>query len=170
MMINIRITKRTKTSEILPMLNEDSFNRLLEAVPEHPLKNSVFSMKIRQFAEILENETEFITLLLKQKRALVAFGMVKKYKAEVESLAKFLKMYDYQQTNEEKQASHGIVYPSMAQRMLTDCVRFFNLKSFDEAEEKTVSDWLTVFQTDAATALYQRKLHEAFEKKMKKKK
>lgn len=168
--MDIKITRRTKTKDILPLLNEDSFKRLLDAVPEYPLETSIFSMRIRQFADILEDETEFIALLLKHKRLLVAVGRVKQYKKEVESLSKFLKMYDYQQTNEEKRAGHGIVYPSMAQRMLTDCVRFFNLKSFEEAEEKTVSDWLTVFQSDAATALYQRKLHEAFEKKMKKKK
>lgn len=168
--MDIKITKRTKTKNILPLLNESSFNRLLDAVPEYPLETSIFSMRIRQFAEILENETEFISMLLKHKRILVAVGRVKQYKKEVESLSKFLKMYDYKQTYEEKQASHGIVYPSMAQRMLTDCVRFFCLKSFEEAEEKTVSDWLTVFQSDAANALYQRKLHEEFEKKMKKKK
>lgn len=168
--MDIRITKRTKTKDILPLLNEDSFKRLLDAVPEYPLETSIFSMKIKQFAEILEDETEFISLLLKHKRILVAVGRVKQYKKEVEQFANFLKMYDYKQTTEEKRASHGIVYPSMAQRMLTDCVRFFNLKSFDEAEQKTVSEWLTVFQSDAANALYQRKLHEEFEKKMKKKK
>lgn len=168
--MDIKITKRTKTKDILPLLNEDSFKRLLDAVPEHPLETSIFSMKIKQFAEILEDETEFISLLLNHKRILVAVGRVKQYKKEVEQFANFLKMYDYKQTNEEKRASHGIVYPSMAQRMLTDCVRFFNLKSFDEAEQKTVSEWLAVFQSDAANALYQRKLHEEFEKKMKKKK
>ena len=168
--MDIKITKRTKTKDILPLLNEDSFKRLLDSVPEHPLETSVFSMRIRTFAEILENETDFIASLLSHKRLLVAVGRVKEYKKEVENLSNFLKRYDYQQTSEEKQASQGILYPTMSQRMLTDCVRFFNLKSFEEAEEKTVSDWLTVFQSDAAAALYQRKLHEAFEKKMKKKK
>ena len=163
--MNIRITHKTKTKDILPLLNEDSIKRLLEAVPEHPLEHTLLSLKIKQFAEILENEQAFILQILKEKRALVAFGRLKSYKTQIEQFANFIKLYDYKETSEEQQARRGISFPNMSQRMLSDCVRHFHLKSFDEAENCTVSDWLMVFQEDAANALYQRKLNDIYRKK-----
>lgn len=168
--MNIRITHKTKTKDILPLLNAESIERLLDAVPEYPLETAVLSMKIRQFAEILTDEEAFITQTLKEKRALVAFGRLKSYKRQIEEFANFLKLYDIKRTAEENAASKGIVFPNMSQRMMSDCVRYFHLKSFDEAEGCTVSDWLMVFQEDAANALYQRRIHEIYEKKSKQKK
>lgn len=168
--MNIRITHKTKTKDILPLLNAESIERLLDAVPEYPLETAVLSMKIRQFAEILTDEEAFITQTLKEKRALVAFGRLKSYKRQIEEFTNFLKLYDIKRTAEENAASKGIVFPNMSQRMMSDCVRYFHLKSFEEAEGCTVSDWLMVFQEDAANALYQRRIHEIYEKKSKQKK
>lgn len=169
-MANIRITKRTRTRDILPLLNAESIERLLDAVPEYPLETTVLSMKIRQFASILEDEESFIAQILNEKRALVAFGRLKQYRKEIKQFANFLKLYDFKEGNDETQAKKGIVFPKMSMRMLSDVVRYFHLKSFDEAEDYTVSQWLAIFQEDAANALYQRRLHEIFQSKSKQKK
>ncbi|MBR2772623.1 MAG: hypothetical protein IKD78_11560 [Bacteroidales bacterium] len=169
-MANIRITNRTRTREVLPLLNADSIERLLDAVPEAELETTVLGMKIRDFAEILTNEEVFIAKLMSEKYALTAFGKLKAYRRQINELSAFVKKYDFKENNEETQAKKGIVFPNMAQRMLSDCVRYFHLKSFDEAEGCTVSDWLTIFQEDAANALYQRRLHEIFQAKSKQKK
>lgn len=165
--MNIQITYKTKTKDILPLLNAENIERLLEVMPEQPLETAIFSMKIKQFADILEDEEMFISQILKEKRALIAFGRLKTYKKQIEQFANFLKMYDFKKTSEETAASKGIVFPNLSQRMMSDCVRYFHLKSFTEAENCTISDWLTVFQEDAANALYQRRMHEIFEKKNK---
>ena len=169
-MANIRITKRTKTRDILPLLNADNIERLLDVVPEYPLGTAVLSMKIKQFASILEDEESFISQLLNEKHALVAFGRLKQYRKEIKQFTNFIKLYDFKEDNDEAQAKKGIVFPKMSMRMLSDCVRYFHLKSFDEAEDYTVSQWLAIFQEDAANALYQRRLHEIFQSKSKQKK
>ncbi len=168
--MNIRITNRTKTKDILPLLNAENIERLLDAVPEYPLETAVLLMKIKQFASILEDEESFISQLLNEKRALVAFGRLKQYRKEIKQFADFLKLYDIKEGNEEKQAKKGIVFPKMSMRMLSDVVRYFHLKSFDEAEDYTVSQWVAIFQEDAANALYQRRLHDIFQAKNKQKK
>lgn len=168
--MNIKINWKTKTKDILPLLNAENIERLLDAVPEYPLETAVLLMKIKQFASILEDEESFISQLLNEKRALVAFGRLKSYKRQIEEFANFIKLYDFKEDNDEAQAKKGIVFPKMSMRMLSDCVRYFHLKSFDEAEDYTVSQWLAIFQEDAANALYQRRLHEIYEKKSKQKK
>lgn len=168
--MNIRITHKTKTKDILPLLNAESIERLLDAVPEYPLETAVLSMKIRQFASILEDEESFIAQILNEKRALVAFGRLKQYRKEIKQFADFIKLYDFKESNEEEQAKKGIVFPNMSMRMMSDCVRFFGLSSFEEAEHKKVNEWLAVFQNDAANALYTRRIHEIYEKKSKQKK
>lgn len=169
-MANIRITKRTRTRDILPLLNADSIERLLDVVPEYPLETAVLSMKIRTFADILTDEQSFIESLLTERKALVAFGRLKQYRKEIKQFADFIKLYDFKESNEEAQAKKGIVFPNMSMRMMSDCVRYFHLKSFDEAEDYTVSQWAAIFQEDAANALYQKRLHDIFQAKSKQKK
>ena len=163
--MNIQITHRTKTKDILPLLNAENIERLLDAVPEHPLKTAIFSIEIRTFADILTDEQSFIESLLSERKALVAFGMLKEYRKEIQQFTAFLKQFDFKETSEEQQAKRGIQFPDMAMRMLTDVTRFFGLKSFDDAERMKVSDWLAVFQNDAASALYQRKLNDIYRRK-----
>lgn len=169
-MANIRITNRTKTKDILPLLNAKNIERLLDAVPEYPLETAILSLEIKDFAAILEDEESFISRLLNEKRALVAFGRLKQYRKEIKQFADFIKLYDFKESNEEEQAKKGIVFPNMSMRMMSDCVRFFGLSSFEEAEHKKVNEWLAVFQNDAANALYTRRIHEIYEKKSKQKK
>ena len=163
--MTIKITKRTKTKDIIPLLNAENIERLLDAVPEYPLETAIFSMEIRTFADILTDEQSFIESLLSDRKALVAFGRLKEYRKEIQQFTAFIKQFDFKESSEEQQAKRGIQFPDMAMRMLTDVTRFFGLKSFDDAERMKVSDWLAVFQNDAASALYQRKLNDIYKKK-----
>lgn len=163
--MNIQITHRTKTKDILPLLNAENIERLLEVMPEQPLETAIFSMEIRTFADILTDEQSFIESLLSERKALVAFGRLKEYRKEIQQFTAFLKQFDFKETSEEQQAKRGIQFPDMAMRMMTDVTRFFGLKSFDDAERMKVSDWLAVFQSDAASALYQRKLNDIYRRK-----
>lgn len=165
----MKITNKTKTANILPLLDENRLKELIEQIPSYPLEKSIMSMSIKQFSDILTDEETFIKKLLSHKRALVAFGKLKSYKEQIDRIAKFMKLYDYKRSQDEEQATNGVVFPDFSIRMLADCVKFFHLKSFDEAESCKVSDWLTIFQIEAANSLFQHNYNKIVEDKQKRK-
>lgn len=165
----MKITNKTKTADILPLLDENNIKDFLSQIPSYPLEKSIMSMSIKQFSDILTDEETFIKKLLSHKRALVAFGKLKSYKEQIDGIGKFMKLYDYKRSQDEEQATNGVVFPDFSIRMLSDCVKFFHLKSFDEAESCKVSDWLTIFQIEASNTLFQHNYNKIVEDKHKRK-
>ena len=161
------INCKTLTKDILPLLTQATLKELLEKVSAVPLKKPVLAMSIGEFGEIVVDEEIYIAKLLKHHKALKAFGLLKQYKQEMEALAKFFKMYEIKRTQEEEAAGKGIVFPNLAQRMLVDCVKWFHLKSTEEAEKVKLSDWMTLWQDEAANMLYQRNYQKILEQKNK---
>lgn len=152
----MKITHKTLTKDILPLLSEDSFKELLEKVPSVPLKKPILSMTVGEFSEIVESEELYIANILKTRKALKAFGMLKQYKQEMEALSGFIKRFDTKRSPEEEAAAKGVLFPSFIQRILIDCVNWFHLNSMKEAEKVKLSEWLTFWQNEAANMLYQR--------------
>lgn len=152
----MRITNKTLTRDIFPLLTQATLKELLEKVPAMPLKKPVLEMTVGEFGEIVEDEDAFVAKLLKQRKALKAFGLLKQYKQEMEALAKFFKLYETKKSQEETAAAKNIIFPNLTQRMLIDCVRWFNLNNTEAAEKIKVSEWLTMWQDEAANMLYQR--------------
>lgn len=152
----MRITNKTLTRDVIPLLTQETLRELLEKVPAMPLKKPVLAMTVGEFGEIVDDEDAFVAKLLKHRKALKAFGLLKQYRQEMEALSKFFKLYDTKKTQEETAAAKGIVFPNLAQRMLIDCVRWFHLNSTEEAEKVKLSEWLTLWQDEAANVLYQR--------------
>lgn len=136
-------------------------------VPAVPLRKPLLQMTVGEFADILEDETQYIGNILAARKALKAFGRLKQFRTELEMVQKFMKLYDHQPTQEEKAAENGVVFPSFGQRMLIDCVKFFGLHSFKEAEKVPVAEWLTIFQSEASAVLYQRNYNKIMENKQK---
>lgn len=163
----MKITKRTKTRDVLPLLTQDTLKELLEKVPAIPLKKPLLSMTVGEFGEIIEDEETYIAKLLKHRKALKAFGRLKQYKQEIEAISKFFKLYDVRRTADESNAAVGIKFPNLGQRMLIDCVKWFHLNSMEEAEKVKLSAWLTMWQDEAANALYQRNYTKILEQKSK---
>lgn len=151
----MRITYRTKTKDILPLLTKERVDDLMEKIPVVPYKQ-IIGMTIAEFGELMMDETDYIyrNIIRKNKRFLDCFGKIKDLKTQLDGLNNFIGKYNRQLTNEEKQAQRGIMYPTFIQRVLLDIVDYFHLKSFDEAEKKTVADWLLVYQNKAAESLY----------------
>lgn len=161
----MKITKRTLTRDILPLLTQDTLKELLEKVPAVPLKKPVLSMTIGEFSEIVEDEELYIANILKTRKALKAFGMLKQFKQEMEALGKFFKQFEIKRTPEEEAAGKGVLFPSFIQRVLIDCVKWFGLHSTKEAEKVKLSDYLTFWQDEAANMLYQRNFQKLLEQK-----
>lgn len=163
----MQINKHTKTKSVLPLLTKETLEDLLAKVPAVPLRKPLLQMTVGEFADILEDETLYIANILNCRRALKAFGRLKQFRTELEQIQKFMKMYDHTPSQEEKAAEKGVRFPSFGQRILIDCVRFFGLKSFKEAEKTPVSEWLTIFQSEASAVLYQRNYNKIMENKQK---
>ena len=163
----MQINKHTKTKFILPLLTKESLEELLQKVPPMSLKKPLLKMTVGEFADILEDESRYIADILAARKAFKAFGRLKQFRTELEQIQKFMKLYDHQPTQEEKAAEKGVRFPSFGQRMLIDCVKFFGLKSFKEAEKVPVSEWLTIFQSEASAVLYQRNYQRIIEQKQK---
>lgn len=163
----MQINKHTKTKSVLPFLTKETMEELLQKVPPVPLKKPLLKMTVGEFADILEDETQYIANILSARKAFKAFGRLKQFRTELEMVQKFMKLYDHQPTQEEKAAEKGVKFPNFGQRMLIDCVKFFGLKSFKEAEKVPVSEWLTIFQSEASAVLYQRNYQRIIEQKQK---
>lgn len=161
------INRKTKTKHVLPLLTKETLEDLLAKIPAVPLRKPLLQMTVGEFADILEDETQYIANILGCRRALKAFGRLKQFRTELEQIQKFMKLYDHQPTQEEKAAERGVRFPSFGQRMLIDCVKFFGLHSFKEAEKTPVSEWLTIFQSEASAVLYQRNYNKIMENKQK---
>ena len=163
------INYKTLTKDILPLLTKELLEDLLKNIQPVPLKKALFKMSVGEFGELVEDEETYIAGLLKQRKALKAFGMLKQYRNEMKVLEGFMKMYDYNRTQEERNAAVGIKFPNLSQRMLIDCVRWFHLRTTEEAEKITVSEWLLFWQDEASSALYQRNFQKLMEQKYQKK-
>lgn len=165
----MKITKHTKTRDVLPLLTQDTLKELLEKVPAVPLDKPLITLTVGEFGEMVEDEETYIGKLLKHRKALKAFGRLKQYKQEIEAISKFFKLYDVRKTADESNAAVGIKFPNLGQRMLIDCVKWFHLNSMEEAEKVKLSAWLTMWQDEAANALYQRNYSKILEQKHKSK-
>lgn len=163
----MKITKRTKTKDVLPLLTQDTLKELLEKVPAVPLDKPLITLTVGEFGEMVEDEETYIGKLLKHRKALKAFGRLKQYKQEIEAISKFFKLYETTKTQEETSAALNIKFPSFSQRILIDCVKWFHLKSMEEAEKIKISEWLTMWQDEASSALYQHNYSKLLEQKNK---
>jgi len=164
----MKITYKTKTKRVLPLVTPQNIERLLDLMPTDD-SFSLFSLTISDFSGIIDDEGDWImkNIFLKEKYAIPAFSKLKAFKEQMEQLNSFLKKYEIPSSSEEKNARQGIVFPSFVQSILTDLVVFFHLKSFDEAEKYHLSDWLMIWQKRASESLYQYKLNKAYEQKNK---
>lgn len=165
----MRIDHKTKTKDVLPLLTKERIDELISKVEPVKLDKPLLEFTIKEFAEVLNDESSYVSKLLREKRALIAFGKLKQFKIESENVAKFLKMFEIKQTPEERAAQANIVFPNFIVHILITLVEFFHLKSFEEAETYKLSDFLTIHQYKCSNAQYQVALNKIYTKKSKKK-
>lgn len=167
----MRITKKTRTKSILPLLTKDNLEDLLKQVEPVPLEKSILSMSLTEFNDIISDEESFMLELVKHNRKALQFlGKLKSFRNQMQSLNSFFKKLEVKQSPEETAAAKGVMFPDLIQRMLLTCCEFFHLNSFEEAEKCTVGSYMLIYQNEAANAIYQRKYNEIIETKQKNKK
>lgn len=166
----MKITKKTKTRDILPLLTKERLEDLLEQVEPVTLEKSILSMTLTEFNDIISDEESFMLELVKHNRKALKFlGKLKSFREQMNGLNAFFKRLEINQSSEEKAAAKGVLFPDIMQRMLLTCCAFFHLKSFDEAEKCRISDYMLIYQNEAANAQYQRNYQAILEQKQKNK-
>lgn len=154
----MKITAKTRTKDILPLLTEERIKKFAADVPPVPLEKPLLSMTCGEFIEAMDEK--FALRLLAEKRALTAFGRYRQYLKELEGITAYLGRYEVPQSADEKAAASGVRFPSMQERILLDCVRFYHLHSTAEAEALPIADWLLVVKSEGSAAQYQHRLNE----------
>lgn len=162
----MKITRRTKMREILPLLNDERIAMLSDKVAACPLAKPLLSMTCGEFIEALD-ERYAMSFFGSNERVCVAFGRYKQYIAEMQQVTAYLQRYEVEQEADEKAAANGVDFPSMQERILLDCVRHYNLHSTAEAERLPIADWLLCVKSEGAAAQYQRKLSKIRQNKAK---
>lgn len=162
------ISKRTKVKNLINLIKPERMEEFIKSFPPYPLKKSILSMSIGEFANILLDEDSFLNSLIKpNERAYIAFGRLHQYSKEIKDLSNYLSSMQINLTPEEQAAGRGVDFPSFVERMLLDCVKTFHLHSMVEAEQIPLTDYLVVLKDQISSAKYQRNYNKILEQKSK---
>lgn len=161
----MEITADTPTIQVLPLLTEGYLETLMEKLPARPMKKPIWDMTCGEFIRTLDDD--YVHTFFQEDTIGLAIGRLKTYKEDMEKLDKYLKLNEVPETNEEKQAKRGIVFPSFGENILLTVAEFFSLKSLEEAENVPFADYLIVQKHKSANAKFERNLHKVFEAKSK---
>ena len=169
--MEIQITSKTKTREIIPFLTNINIEELVKQVDVVALETPVVDMTIEEFEVILSDPNEYIKkLAFNNKKALIFLGRVKDLLNSLEGFGKFLKRYEVKQTSEEKQAMNNVPFPSFGNAMLVTLIEFYHLNSVEQASKMKVKEWMLCFEYQASNAMFNRRYSEIMTKKSKMKK
>jgi hypothetical protein len=127
----VRITKRTKTADVLPLLNDERLEYILSCVPPVPLRKPVLAMTVGEYVEALE--PGWSLGLLKTRRALTAFGRLKQFRTEMEGVAKFFERYTVPLEPKDKASMAGIQFPTPQEALLLEAFELFRCHRIDGA-------------------------------------
>lgn len=173
----MKLNKKTKTKEILPLLNEERLNLILEKVPAMPLKKKVLEMTIGEYIEA--SEPEYALEFLKEKRALKAFGMLKQYRKEMEDVAKFFETHTLSNDPKDIAAMSGVDFPNFKESILLETRDSFNLQRLDStgmvarffgnygAVDIPIAEYLLTLKSKVASAQFERNRQRNIERKTK---
>lgn len=162
----MKVTKKTRVGELLPLLNEERMRQLSQEVPAQPLERPLLKMTCGEFIAALD-EGYAMSFFGRRERALVAFGRYRQFLTEMEGVTAYIRRYEVEQSGEEKAAAQGVSFPTLQERILLDCVRFYHLHSTMEAERLPIADWLLTVKSEGSAAQYQRKLSKIQQNKTK---
>lgn len=153
----MKVMATTKMRELLPLLNEERIRQLAAEIPPRPLDKPLLHMTCGEFVEALD-EQYAMSYFQREELAFDAFGKYRQFLDEMQAITAYLKRYEVTTDADEKAAAQGVEFPTMQERILLDCVRFYSLHSTVEAEKLPLGDWLLVVKSEGAAAQYQRRL------------
>lgn len=165
----MKITPKTKIKDITPVLTDELFQRILNAVEPVELETSVVEMTIDEYSDMVNDLPKFTedNFLQPDMLVVVGFGRIKQLQRELDNLGSWLNKFKTPLSKDEKQASTGIEFPSQVASMLITVTEFFGLKSFKEAEQVKLCDYLLIYQHRQTQEMFQRNYNRLKEQQQK---
>lgn len=162
----MRIDKRTPMSELLPLLNGDRLEYLLERVPAHPLDKPVLEMTVGEYIEALDKEWPM--RYLKERTVFKGLGKLRQYRKEMEDIAKFIELHSVPMEPGEKAAMAGIDFPTAPEAILLTCLHEFHCPCIDSVGRRAIrrgirgaadiplAEYLLLIKEKSSAAKYER--------------
>lgn len=162
----MKIDKKTLMADLLPILNGDRLEYILERVPAHPLNKPVLNMTVGEYIEALDKEWPL--QFFKCRTAFEALGKLKQYRKEMEDVAKFIEFHSVPLDAGEKAAMAGIDFPTAQEAILLTCLHEFNCPCIDSVGKRAIrrgvrgaadiplAEYLLVLKEKASSAKYER--------------
>ena len=163
----MNITRHTTTDEVLNVLTSEQVEQVIAKIPAYPLKVPFYAMTIGDYLKCTM-DGQYLWTLVADKMAYKTFGRLRQFRSDCENLAKYLKRYEVEQTEDERRAAFGVPFPSSTERLLTTCVKYYHLHSTAEAEKLPLSDYIVAYKDQMSDAMYQRNLAKIQTAKLKK--
>lgn len=175
----MRIDKKTLMADLLPLLNGERLEYLLQRVPAHPLEKPVLEMTVGEYIEALDKEWPL--QFFKCRTAFEGLGKLKQYRKEMEDVAKFIEFHSVSMDVGEKAAMAGIDFPTAQESILLTCLHEFGCPCIDSvgrrarrrgvrgAADIPLAEYLLVLKEKASAAKYERARAARMTAKMKQK-
>ena len=159
----MKITKKTKTGELLPVLKADDLDTILCKVIASTKSRNVLNMKIGEY--IIFTNYGLERELLSQKKALKFLSLLKSYREQLEGIANYIKSISPSESEDERRASVGVKFPTFEERMLLDVQKELHLTSMEQAEQVPLSTWLLLLKDKCANVNFQKNLNALYKNK-----
>lgn len=141
----------------MPLLNEERIKELLQKIPARPLDEPLLKLSCGEFIKRLDDKFA-MAFFVPDAEVFEAFGKYRQFMQELRDVTDYIKRYEVEQSADEKAAAGGVDFPTLPERILLDCVRFYNLHSTEDAERLPICDWLLVLKSEGSAAQFQRNL------------
>lgn len=161
------ITQKTTVREAAAFLKKEHIEELMDKVDPYTPKKPVFEMTVGEFIEALDEDYAKVFFDDPDEYLVIAVGRLKAFKRDIENVQKILALNEIKLDADEVQAQAGIVFPTVGENMLVECVEWFHLHSIREAEDVKLTDWLLMKKSKNAGQKYERNLMKVHEAKAK---
>ena len=167
----MKITKKTLTKAVLPLLTPERVEYIVQNIPTYPLEKQVLNMTVGEFLECCQ--PEYTERLLAEPLAYKAFGRVAQLRKELAQVQAFIKKFDIPMSADEKAASAGIEWVDASVRMCLDAIRWGIVnpsegeEMLEAAERVKLTTWLATMQDNACKAQFERNMAKIRERAMK---
>lgn len=163
----MKITKETKYYEVKNILTEENFEEIKSKVSDEDLEAApnLTNIDVGTFLSLsMGDEKEVNEYLLQGKREneITVYDYAVrtlKLKTEIEKIFALLNSFNTN-SEKEKQAAHGINFPSFVQSTLIFCMEKFRRKNFEEAGEVKLYEFIAMRKSEAAQAKFNKQYIE----------
>lgn len=166
----MRITEKTRYKDILPfMWDAERFEQLKEQIPYRDLKKDFGFWTCGDFVRIIQNDENFIheKIIGRTKYAVEYLGRLKTFEGLLKNIKQYLERNSTKESEEERQAAHGIEFPTMAEQIFLKVQQRFGLHSFEEVEKVKLTDYMLIVKDESSRHKYEKNLNMVYERKRK---